>query len=699
MMHLLQNKYKLITKYKLIAPFFGLLVLSLALTVTINGLSQRQDVRSKAAAYPVDADGVSMIFPYKAGGPTWNLGTRNPNSTVGTYFNMNGDKATAKSENSINFWRLNGHGVSYANGQPSGITTRIHLRSGETQKYTWQNGAITKGFLGGPRDLKNFEATIFVRVSGNNLTHKSMNWLMRGGAHTSGALSSSVLMNVPYNDDYGTKKTQFSRELTHPNYEYVDLKRHFNYSLQAEQWVGVKVVSYLLPGGTSVQYFLYLDTTPYDATGKPANNWQLYTDWIDHTGYSTGNYKQAATWGGVVNTFRVDGWKNVDFSILSIREIVPPTTAPATLSPDKVYNFVNKSSGNAMDVAGGKDVPKTNVWIWPFDGKFAQEWKAQLNSDGTYTFINPNSGLALDAAGAASGSNVQIFTPNGLNNQKWRVYKNLDGTYTLINANGNWALDANGTASKSNVRIFTANWTDFQRWSIIEDVPPASSCIPSTTPTCDVTPTETSLPTITSLPTVPSDPTPTGLPTPTAVPTPTDAPTSVPTPTKVPTSAPTSSVGITSTFYSLADSNVRSDAKTRNYGGSTTLYVDTGSPISISYVKFDLSSLAGKIVKDAYLEMRTGTDASAGKQNVKATGSSWGERSITYNNRPALGATLGIISSGNKKSAWQKLPVASYVQQNVGTMISFAIDTSSTDGIYLDSRETSNDPKLTVVWY
>ncbi len=114
------------------------------------------------------------------------------------------------------------------------------------------------------------------------------------------------------------------RELDHPNYDFVHVASRFPYTLQPNQWLAVKMVSYVMPDKTRTRNLLYLDIAPFTAEGKPANNFRLYTEWYDVNGASTGRYTQAALWAGWVNTFRVDGWRTLDFATLAAREIVPP---------------------------------------------------------------------------------------------------------------------------------------------------------------------------------------------------------------------------------------------------------------------------------------------------------------------------------------------------------------------------------------
>ncbi len=94
--------------------------------------------------------------------------------------------------------------------------------------------------------------------------------------------------------------------------------------LHEGQWLGVKVVSFLVEGGRGTRNLLYLDTEPFGADGRPRNNFRLFSDWTDRDGEKTGLYENAAIWAGWETTFRVDGWHNVDFTHLSVREVVPP---------------------------------------------------------------------------------------------------------------------------------------------------------------------------------------------------------------------------------------------------------------------------------------------------------------------------------------------------------------------------------------
>src|SRR5262249_62318796 len=70
---------------------------------------------------------------------------------------------------------------------------------------------------------------------------------------------------------------------------------------------------------------LYVDPAPFAlATGKPQNQWRLLSAYVDVEGVSTGQYSKLADWGGWQTTVRTDGIHDLDFALLSVREIMPP---------------------------------------------------------------------------------------------------------------------------------------------------------------------------------------------------------------------------------------------------------------------------------------------------------------------------------------------------------------------------------------
>ncbi|PNI08974.1 hypothetical protein CXX84_09470 [Arthrobacter sp. AFG7.2] len=152
----------------------------------------------------------------------------------------------------------------------------------------------------------------------------------------------------------------------------------------------------------------------------------------------------------------------------------------------------------------------------------------------------------------------------------------------------------------------------------------------------------------------------------------------------------------TVTLTATADSWVAGGAAATNYGTATTLSVDN-SPVELAYLKFDLSTYAGRTVESAILQLRSAGSGSAGKQNVKLVADdSWTEGGITYNNRPTPGTSIGTLGPTTTNASYGIPLTASGVAGDLGQQLSLGLDTTSTDGLDLNSREAGSTaaPKL-----
>ncbi len=161
----------------------------------------------------------------------------------------------------------------------------------------------------------------------------------------------------------------------------------------------------------------------------------------------------------------------------------------------------------------------------------------------------------------------------------------------------------------------------------------------------------------------------------------------------------TEAIAVTTTLNPTADAHVNGGDSTKsatNYGTALSLSADS-SPVIITYLKFDLSSLSGQTVSSAKLRLWV-TGSSAGSPNVKSVSDTiWSESAITFNNRPALGSTLGTIT-GPKASTWVEVDITSEVALKVGQLMSLGIDSLSSDGADFNSKEnTTNKPELVIV--
>ena len=162
------------------------------------------------------------------------------------------------------------------------------------------------------------------------------------------------------------------------------------------------------------------------------------------------------------------------------------------------------------------------------------------------------------------------------------------------------------------------------------------------------------------------------------------------------TAAPDSGSGTTETvtLTATADSYVSAGATGTNYGTSTLLGVDN-SPVEVAYLKFDLSTYAGRTLQSATLQLRSAGSGSTGRQNVKlAPSDGWTETGITYSNRPTLGAVVGTLGPTTTNTNYI-IPLT--VSGTLGQQLALGIDSSSSDGLDLNSKEANGGtyaPKL-----
>ena len=143
------------------------------------------------------------------------------------------------------------------------------------------------------------------------------------------------------------------------------------------------------------------------------------------------------------------------------------------------------------------------------------------------------------------------------------------------------------------------------------------------------------------------------------------------------------------TLVPVADAYVQSDQPSTNFGTATSLLVDN-SPVRVGYLRFDVQGLPEPPAR-ATLRVFTRSSSTTGITVAAVSDTSWGETTITYNNRPALGAPIGA-SGSISANTWFSVDVTAQIQGN--GPVSFALTTTSTTSKTLDSREGANPPQL-----
>jgi hypothetical protein len=228
---------------------------------------------------------------------------------------------------------------------------------------------------------------------------------------------------------------------------------------------------------------------------------------------------------------------------------------------------------------------------------------------------------------------------------------------------------------------------------VITYAPPTATPVPPTaTP---VPPTATPVPpTATPVP-----PTATPVP-PTATPVP---PTATPVP---PTATPVPPAPNPVTLSPVADTYTTSIDPTSTTGGSATVLRINKTGSDTTFLRFDLSKLAGKTITGATLRVHTSTDSWSGTAmtaNVNLVASDqWSEASMSYNNTVPISSTvLGSLAPPVGSNAWYDITLdPTSVQTQTGGLLSMALNLSSTDVMLINSREAgaSVAPQLVIAY-
>ena len=169
-----------------------------------------------------------------------------------------------------------------------------------------------------------------------------------------------------------------------------------------------------------------------------------------------------------------------------------------------------------------------------------------------------------------------------------------------------------------------------------------------------------------------------------------------PPPTPTPTPTPTPG-GSTITLNPVADAQVKSTSAATNYGTLTTFRTrkDPGTADTYqSYLTFDVSGITGT-VNTVKLRLFT-TDASPNIQTVSSVDpNAWSESTLTWNNKPALGASRGS-SAVNTLNAYNEISLdPSVITGNVP--ISFGLTSASSNSAIFSSKEAGTNPPQLVI--
>ena len=116
-----------------------------------------------------------------------------------------------------------------------------------------------------------------------------------------------------------------------------------------------------------------------------------------------------------------------------------------------------------------------------------------------------------------------------------------------------------------------------------------------------------------------------------------------------------------------ADTSTYQDSGGTNYGTSTTLQIGGYSSYYMrSYLKFNLSSLAGKTITSAKLKLYKHYVNTYGESvtfSARRITADWDEMGLTYNNAPAYSAAYGSIYTFGPINAWSEIDLKTMLQE------------------------------------
>ncbi len=148
-------------------------------------------------------------------------------------------------------------------------------------------------------------------------------------------------------------------------------------------------------------------------------------------------------------------------------------------------------------------------------------------------------------------------------------------------------------------------------------------------------------------------------------------------------------------FVAVADAHVMADdaaTMASNFGTATSLRSDN-SPLARSFLRFDVTGVAGVITNATLRVWRLNASSHSGFSVHEVADTTWDETAVTWNNQPGFTATAtartGAVAAG---PAYVDLDVTPLVSGN--GLRSLMIDTASSSSISIESREASHRPTL-----
>jgi hypothetical protein len=151
----------------------------------------------------------------------------------------------------------------------------------------------------------------------------------------------------------------------------------------------------------------------------------------------------------------------------------------------------------------------------------------------------------------------------------------------------------------------------------------------------------------------------------------------------------------TATLTPVADASVNASAPNTRLGTGVELVADA-SPTVRTFLRFDLRTVSGS-VQQARLRLHVANTSSGGSPSggsvATSSNTTWSESTVTWNTKPTINGATVAMAGTVARNTWVEFDVTAAV--TAGTLRTFTVVSSNTDGVYYDSRETgANAPQL-----
>lgn len=322
----------------------------------------------------IGPDKVQHVYPTKNGGTEFYMNMDDPYKTGGWYtsrptseFNVSygtGSQFPIKKgvdPSGLVFYNTTGSPITYASGSKPGRSVRLDLYpdGGKWQdktNFSWQNNP---GYLYTTNTIRSQEFTTFIRVHGDLGTHQS--YAHKIGGRDEDAIRSLIEMVYPT-----ATHADIQVNYNYAHFPYVNVKPNHvipNPPPLSDngKWFGVKTVHKVASDMKSSDWEMWVDNDPFDQNGAPKNNWTLAATYHD---VGTSGYNNIPlTWMCQKDLCRIDGFANVDFTLISDRDIDFSGTPIPTPTPTPTPNPTPTPTPTPTCPPGQHLDPVTNICV------------------------------------------------------------------------------------------------------------------------------------------------------------------------------------------------------------------------------------------------------------------------------------------------------------------------------------------------